>query len=585
MQSFENQAKEYNSIHSEHNEPLHVSIDRKAVKKQNHEFPGWGSFQQIRIGSDELSTIEEDRKVAACHQKLGEWPATAICGNDILSSCLYVSGLVAGKAGKLAPVALAMVGGILYLYRFVYGEVINAIPMNGGSYNVLLNTTTKRIASFAASLAILSYLATGVVSGTSACTYLQMIFPWIDIVSCTILLLLFFSILSFIGITESAVVALVIFVGHVGTLMVLCGCCIYYIVQDGGVTMLENFQTEYPAINMAGSIVDGNVGTALFFGLATSMLGISGFESSSQFVEEQQPGVFPKTLRNMWFGVVLFNPLLSFLSMGVMPLEDILVHRNTVLAKMGYHVGGKLLERWVCIDAFIVLSGAVLTAYVGIMGLVRRLACDRVLPSFLMQTNAWRGTNHYIIFTYFMIATSLVLLLNGDVETLSGVYTYAFLGLMILFTCGCMLLKFKRAELKRTIVAPWWSCFLGIFMVLVSFMGNLLGDPMILTYFALYFLVVIFIVSVMFNRILLLRLFLYVLQRICPSRNAGSESLSMTGARGGRTIAKVDILFYTFLIYTLYLDYHRYQPATDSIFLQEARFVHHQQSHLICSHQ
>ena len=30
-----------------------------------------------------------------------------------------------------------MVAGILYLYRFIYGEAITALPMNGGSYNVV----------------------------------------------------------------------------------------------------------------------------------------------------------------------------------------------------------------------------------------------------------------------------------------------------------------------------------------------------------------------------------------------------------------------------------------------------------------
>lgn len=30
------------------------------------------------------------------------------------------------------------------------------------------------------------------------------------------------------------------------------------------------------------------------------MLGVSGFETSSQFVESQKPGVFVKTLRNMY---------------------------------------------------------------------------------------------------------------------------------------------------------------------------------------------------------------------------------------------------------------------------------------------
>ena len=61
--------------------------------------------------------------------------------------------------------------------------------------------------------------------------------------------------------------------------------------------LISNMSTDYPMINMAGELASGNVFTALFFGMATAMLGISGFESSSQFVEEQDEGVFPKTLR------------------------------------------------------------------------------------------------------------------------------------------------------------------------------------------------------------------------------------------------------------------------------------------------
>jgi hypothetical protein len=37
------------------------------------------------------------------HGGLGELPATAICGNDITSSCLYVSALAILQAGKWAP--------------------------------------------------------------------------------------------------------------------------------------------------------------------------------------------------------------------------------------------------------------------------------------------------------------------------------------------------------------------------------------------------------------------------------------------------------------------------------------------------
>jgi hypothetical protein len=249
----------------------------------------------------------------------------------------------------------------------------------------------------------------------------------------------------------------------------------------------------------------------------------------------------------MWWSVAIFNPLISFLSLGVLPLngpDSIISHKETVLANVGLTAAGQRMQTLVALDAFIVLSGAVLTAYVGFNGLVRRLASDRVLPGFLLEVNQLRGTNHYIIVGYFFVSSSLVMILHGDTETLSGVYTYAFLGLMTLFGSGCMLLKFKRADLPRSVIAPWWSCIFGVTMVIATFMGNLLGDPTVLTYFSLYFLAVLFIVTIMFERTFLLRICLYCLQRICPSpsytqRDLGDEKDGLrTGARGGKTIAR-----------------------------------------------
>jgi hypothetical protein len=47
---------------------------------------------------------------------------------------------------------------------------------------------------------------------------------------------------------------------------------------------------------------------------------------SANFVEEQQPGVFVKTLRNMWFAVSFFNPLISALGLFVLPMATIYDH-------------------------------------------------------------------------------------------------------------------------------------------------------------------------------------------------------------------------------------------------------------------
>jgi len=100
----------------------------------------------------------------AIHKKLNELQATAICGNDISSSCLYVSALTILYAGQYAWISLLVVAFVLFLFRKIYGEVVGAIPLNGGAYNVLLNTSTKRLASLAATLTVLSYMATAVIS-------------------------------------------------------------------------------------------------------------------------------------------------------------------------------------------------------------------------------------------------------------------------------------------------------------------------------------------------------------------------------------------------------------------------------------
>ncbi|KAJ0390708.1 hypothetical protein ATCC90586_011095 [Pythium insidiosum] len=155
-------AKMYQAIGS----PYHAAgtVRRRAIQVEVPEetaaagpawvFPGFGSAKEVTAPQEELSEIRE--KLSGKRHLLGQWPSTAICGNDILSSVLYSSGIVAKKAGKLAPIPLIMVSVVLYFLRFIYEEVVTAIPLNGGSYNLLLNTTSKRVAAFGAALGILS---------------------------------------------------------------------------------------------------------------------------------------------------------------------------------------------------------------------------------------------------------------------------------------------------------------------------------------------------------------------------------------------------------------------------------------------
>ncbi|WP_016990672.1 APC family permease [Flavobacterium sp. ACAM 123] len=400
--------------------------------------------------------------IKVLHKKLNELEATAICGNDISSSCLYVSALTIMYAGQYAWISLLFVAVVLFLFRKIYGEVVGAIPLNGGAYNVLLNTSSKKLASVAATLTVLSYMATAVISASEGMHYLHGILPGIDITITTVIVLLAFTGLAILGIGESAFVAVIIFVIHLATLSLLVIVSSWFLFNHG----LETFH-----INWNLPVTSGGIVNALFLGFSAAMLGISGFESSSNFVEEQRQGVFPKTLRNMWAIVSFFNPMIALLLICIIPLAEVGEHKESLLAFLGQTTGGSWLAYLISIDAVLVLCGAVLTSFVGVSGLLNRMTLDRILPNFFLKQNK-RGSNYRIIISFLILCVSVLFVTGGDLIALAGVYTFSFLAVMGLFGIGNLLLKFKRKKLPRPEKARGITVVTAVILVIVAFVGN-----------------------------------------------------------------------------------------------------------------
>lgn len=434
--------------------------------------------------------------------KLGELASTSISGNDISSSCLYVSALAVLHAGQYAWISLLIVGAVLFLFRKIYGEVVGALPMNGGAYNALLNTTSKSMASLAASLTLLSYMATAVISANEAMAYLKNIAPQLPVILATIGLLAVFMGLVIIGIGESSKVAIVIFIFHLSSLVLLSSFAGIYLFEHGWDVFTNN---------NALPVKHGALPMALFFGFSAAMLGISGFESSANFVEEQKKGVFPKTLRNMWVVVTIFNPLIAFLALAVLPISDIESNSEALLSIMGNQVSGSWLSFLVSVDAVLVLSGAVLTSFVGVSGLVERITLDRILPPFLLKRNK-NGSTYRIAIVFFMLCVSILLITEGNLEALAGVYTIAFLSVMALFGIGNILLKVRRKNLPRPERSGWLSLLIAILAVITALVGNILLNPDYLAVFMEYFIPTIALVLVMLNRTALLKLLLRLIR-------------------------------------------------------------------------
>ncbi len=467
--------------------------------------------------------------------KLGQWLATGICGNDITSSCLYVAAIATAYAGILSPVVLILVAGLLFLFRSIYSEVCDAMPLNGGAYNALLNTTTKFKASVAACLTFLSYMATACISAKTAVEYLGALAGGIPILPVTIGLLGLFALLALLGITESARVALGIFVIHMIALSLLVILGVAHLVADPSIFQM-NWNLELP---------DGNsLMIALFFGFSAALLGISGFESSANYIEEQADGVFPKTLRNMWLAITFFNPMIALIALSVLHIPDIVANKDFMLANVGSALGGDWLKTLISIDAALVLSGAVLTAYVGSAGLLGRMALDRCLPQFLLIRNK-RQTQHYIILTFFILCTSILWLTQGDLLSLGAVYTLSFLGVMFSFALGNALLKIRRARLPRRYHASWFAIAIALVATAGGFVGNIVLKEKSWLYWLAYLLPTVFLVWLMLYRHHILRVFLKVANDIANSISNTNARITEKITRAVDRLESHGIIFFT----------------------------------------
>ena len=236
---------------------------------------------------------------------------------------------------------------------------------------------------------------------------------------------------------------------------------------------------------------------------------------------------------------------MSLLSLGLLPLAEIEQVPPDLLAQMGTRSFGPALGTLVSIDAVLVLSGAVLTSYVGVTGLIRRMSLDRCLPQFLLAENKQRGTNHWIILAFFAVCCSILVATEGEVTLLAGVYTISFLAVMALFAVGNMLLKVERSRLPRETRASWPLVVIAFTAVVLGLIGNVILDSNTVKVFAEYFVGASLIVAVMFLRVQLLRALLFVVKALVQKAEALNDFVGGFVRRTIEVINRRPVVYFT----------------------------------------
>jgi len=271
---------------------------------------------------------------------------------------------------------------------------------------------------------------------------------------------------------------------------------------------------------------------------------VSGFESSANFVEEQEPGVFRLTLRNMWIAVTVINPLMALLAIMVLPIIQVHEHQNALLSFMGMEIGGSWLATLISVDAVLVLCGAVLTSFVGVSGLMKRMTLDRILPQFLLKENK-RGSSPRILIVFFLLCLSVLFITEGELGALAGVYTISFLIVMAFFAFGNFLLKIKRSRLPRPETATAFVVFIALLAVVAALYGNIRLHPEHLVVFLQYFVPAMLILFVFLKRNIILEYMMVVISSFLDSMQRLAALSRLKLSRTIRELTQQEFVYFT----------------------------------------
>ena len=410
--------------------------------------------------------------------------SAGIVGADIGTSVFYSTGVLFPIVGYLAPLFVLFVCLAMWIFKKTYEEGLAMSPRNGGAYSMILRTLGRRVAVVAGALTFVSYLATAAVSSLSGSYYICSLFGN-DISLSTIVIIsffpiLFFGLLNIKGIKEPAKIVTGIASFHFVFLFIIGIWSLIYLIFHFQELNLSKFLTAFPEVDKKITW------PLLIYGFAAAFLGITGFESAAQIIESlkrPQMKTLEKLYKTVIIAVSVTAPLISFVCLALLTPTEVNDNLNYLLSGLTYKIGGHPLKVLLVINACFTLFAATNTSLVGFIGLAATMSKNGNLPQVFLK-RIWHKYPSmegypFIILPFVIITMGMSAFIAGEVKVGAQVYGIAFLGVMVSFACGALLMRnrgFKRSTPREYLSKHF-----------ITYRGRIFSIPALLTAFVLGF--------------------------------------------------------------------------------------------------
>jgi len=386
--------------------------------------------------------------------------AAGVVGADIGTSIFYGTGILFPIVGYLAPLFVLTTCLMMWLFKRTYEEGLALSPYNGGAYSMILRTIGRRFAVLAGTLTFVSYLATASVSALSGGFYLKSLFVGFESNQAVVLLsfipIILFGILNSRGIKEPAKLVTIIAGFHFFLLIIMAIWGLAFIGLNYEDIDFEKFSKLTPSGEISFFTI--------IYGFSAAFLGITGFESAAQIVEELE-GPALQTVRKLYKTVIILvsltAPIISLLCLLILSQEQIEGNLHSLLSVLASTLGGKFLLTVIVVDATLTLFAAVNTSFVGFIGLATTMAKQGNLPPVLLYRVAHKYPSiqgyPMIAIPFAVVAMFMTTAVAGALDIAAKVYEIAFLGVMVSFCIGVVLMRNMpiRIGTPRDFLSDW----------------------------------------------------------------------------------------------------------------------------------
>lgn len=382
------------------------------------------------------------RSPGAVHQlrHLGWLLAWAVVFCDIGTSVYYVPGILYHHVGNLAPLFVAMVTLAFLLLAQKYTEVSWRNPEGGGVVTVARKAFGPWWGAFGGILITIDYFLTSSISSVSGFAYLASIFPQlrehIMLLACGGVA--FLCLLNIVGIRESASAALAMAIASFAT---------SFVTAIVGLAQLQPH--EWRVLVDSLHEFRGLETHAILVGFAGSWLAFSGLESISQLspvMAAPLKGTAKKTMLAVIISIVLTSPILTALSVAVLPPEMKAASTDSFISDLAGLKAGAWLKISVVCTASALLLFAANTAMIGGYHVFLALSRDRFFPRLLARRNARFSTPHWAILLTTIVPIGTILLTRARLTLLGDMYSFGLLGAFTFTALGLDVLRWREGS-------------------------------------------------------------------------------------------------------------------------------------------